>query len=228
MCTVVLRWQPGHPVRVLALRDELVGRAFDDPGTWWPSAPVVVGGRDRQAGGTWCASSVVTGATALVLNRPQRQVAAAGAPSRGVLPLLALGAGASWPSVVQREGMASFALLLADARSLTLWEHDGTSLTTVDLEPGTHMVTSGGPEDQRSARHLEAFAGTDPDDWRDLVTAGVPSADPASLLVEHPVGDRVFRTVFAQQIVSRPGRLELTWSRTPGATASWTARSWPS
>ena len=228
MCTVVVRWQPGEPLRVLALRDELVGRAFDDPGAWWPSSPVVVGGRDRQAGGTWCASSVVTGATALVLNRPQRASAATGAASRGVLPLLALGAGASWPSVLQRGGMASFALLLADAEGLTLWEHDGSTLTAVALEPGTHMVTSGGAEDQRAARHLEGFEGTDPADWRGLVTAGVPSSDPASLLVEHPVGERVLRTVFAQEIVSRPGRLELTWSRTPSDPASWTARSWPS
>lgn len=42
MCTVVVRWSPGEPVLLLALRDELVGRDFDDPGEWWPEHPGVV------------------------------------------------------------------------------------------------------------------------------------------------------------------------------------------
>ena len=69
MCTVVVRWSPGQPTQILALRDELTSRDFDDPGRWWPETPDVVGGRDRAAGGTWCASRVSTGTTALVLNR---------------------------------------------------------------------------------------------------------------------------------------------------------------
>lgn len=220
-----MRWQPGQAVRLLALRDELVGRAFDDPGTWWPSSPVVVGGRDRQAGGTWCATSVVTGTTALVLNRPQRQVAAPGAPSRGVLPLLAVGAGAAWPSAVALDGMASFLLVLAGPDELTTWEFDGTSLTSRSLGPGTHMVTSGGTEDRRAQRHLAALTGTD--DWLALVTAQVASADPSSLLVRHEVGDRVFATVFGQLLEASPGRLVVESSRTPGDASSWTTRTWP-
>src|SRR5436305_8112299 len=97
MCTVVVRWQPGEPTRLLALRDELTDRAFDDPGEWWPQHPGVVGGRDRAAGGTWCASNVATGVTALVLNRPEKRTAAPGAPSRGVLPLLGVTHEHAWP-----------------------------------------------------------------------------------------------------------------------------------
>ena len=93
MCTVVVRWSAGEPVLVLALRDERTDREFDDPGAWWPEQPHVVGGRDRAAGGSWCVTDVASGSTALVLNRGQRRVAAPGAPSRGVLPLLAVGLG---------------------------------------------------------------------------------------------------------------------------------------
>src|SRR4051794_23384173 len=82
VCTVVVRWAPQQPVQVLALRDELVGRDFDDPAAWWPDQPSVVGGRDRVAGGSWCVTDVDSGVTALVLNRPQRRLAAPGASSR--------------------------------------------------------------------------------------------------------------------------------------------------
>src|SRR3954447_5632339 len=61
VCTVVVRWSPDRPTRILALRDELTGRDFDDPAPWWPDFPDVYGGRDRAAGGTWCATRVTTG-----------------------------------------------------------------------------------------------------------------------------------------------------------------------
>ena len=48
MCTVVVRWSAGQPPQLLALRDELTTRDFDDPGRWWPEFPDLVGGRDRQ------------------------------------------------------------------------------------------------------------------------------------------------------------------------------------
>ena len=113
MCTVVVRWAPDRPTQILALRDELTTREFDDPDFWWPASADVIGGRDRTAGGTWCAHRVSTGVTALVLNRPQRRFAAPGAPSRGVLPLLGVTHESSWTSYVDLDGMASFALVLA-------------------------------------------------------------------------------------------------------------------
>lgn len=36
MCTVVVRGTAGSPILMLALRDELTDREFDDPGPWWP------------------------------------------------------------------------------------------------------------------------------------------------------------------------------------------------
>ncbi len=228
MCTVVVSWAPSHPLLVLALRDELVGRDFDDPGRWWPDQPSVVGGRDRQAGGTWCATDVAAGETSLVLNRPQLPVAAPGAASRGVLPLAALRHGAGWPDQVRAEGMAGFALVLATADALTLWEHDAAGLSVTALPPGTHLITSRGAEDGKADRHLAAFA-AEPAAvrWRALVTGSTVADDPTSLLVRHRLDDgRTFATVFGQVFEVGAGHLPLSWSREPAAAASWVEQEW--
>ena len=222
MCTVVVRWAPEQPAQILALRDELTTREFDDPGRWWPEHPEVVGGRDRLAGGTWCANHVGTGTTAMVLNRPQKRVADAGAPSRGVLPLLAATHGSRWTSYVDVDGMASFALVLATPQQLTTWVYDGTQLTSVDHAAGTHMVTSGGEEDGKADRFLADFAAADfPTGWRAIVESHAPRDDPASLVIHHAFDSLVYATVFCQLIDAQPGRLRLEHSRTPWLTGSW-------
>jgi uncharacterized protein with NRDE domain len=227
VCTVVVRWEPEHPLLILALRDELTGRPFDDPGEWWPDYPALVGGRDRTAGGSWCVSDIASGATALVLNRPQRRVAAVGAPSRGVLPLLAATHGDAWAERIDCSGMASFALVLASPDRLTEWQFDGSRLTCSSLEPGTRMVTSGGAEDGKAARFLHDFSHRpDPQAWREVVSRQQPEDDPASLVVRHQFGDLVYATVFGQVIESSPGALDLSWSRAPWAGPEWTIRRW--
>ncbi|MCW2670371.1 MAG: hypothetical protein JWO27_2268 [Frankiales bacterium] len=223
VCTVVVRWEPGTAVRLLALRDELTRRAFDEPAEWWPHLPGVVGGRDRTAGGTWCASDIASGRTALVLNRPQKRVADAGAPSRGVLPLLALEHGVDWPDHLALTGMASFALVLAGEDVLRLWVFDGDDLTATDLGAGTHMVTSGGAEDGKAERYLERF---EHKPWREIVQGETPQDDPAALVVRHEKDDLVFATVFGQLIDAAPGRLHLEHSRTPWTTEGWSVQDW--
>ena len=219
MCTVVVRWGPGKPVELLALRDELVGRDFDDPGAWWPDQPAVVGGRDRVAGGSWCVTDTTAGVTALVLNRPQKRL---GEPSRGVLPLLAVEHGTDWPSYVDVVGMASFALLLAGPEALTLWVHDGVRLTSEVLPAGTHMATSGGAEDGKAGRYLDDFAAAPWADWPALVGRHAPADDPAALVVRHEGDDAVYATVFGQVISTHPGSVDLRWSRTPWLAGTWT------
>jgi uncharacterized protein with NRDE domain len=218
----VVRWSPGEPVRVLALRDELQGREFDDPGAWWPEQPDVVGGRDRVAGGSWAVTDVRTGVTALVLNRPERRFAEPGAASRGVLPLLAVEYGPDWPQHLDLLGMASFNLVLAAPIALTLWAFDGVHLTIRDLGQGTSMVTSGGAEDGKAERYLTTFKRSD--DWIDVVRGVQPADDPASLVVRHLDGERVFATVFGQLITAAPGSYDLSFSRTPWTAAAWTRR----
>lgn len=227
MCTVVVRWSLGQPLQVLALREELVGREFDDPGPWWSEQPTVIGGRDRVAGGSWCVTDVATGTAALVLNRPQRRVAAEGAPSRGVLPLLAVRHGERWPQAVDTAGMASFALVLAGPTGVRQWVFDGELLTSSVLGEGLHMVTSGGAEDGKSERYLDGFAGAGTvEDWRVLVQAQAPQDDPAALVVRHEQAGCVFATVFGQVFTATAGRLVVSASREPWRAGSWTERVW--
>ena len=222
MCTVVVRWSSGQPPQILALRDELLTREFDDPGRWWPELPDVVGGRDRVAGGTWCATSSGTGVTALVVNRPQKRFADPGAASRGVLPLLAVEHGADWPARVELGGMASFALMLATPHRLVTWDFDGQDLAMTEHPEGTSMLTSGGPENRKADVHLEAFARASyPHGWRALVQGGPPRDDPAALVVRHEQDGLVFGTVFGELIEAAPGRLSLEYSRRPWATEPW-------
>jgi hypothetical protein len=227
VCTVVVRWSDGQPVQILALRDESTDREFDDPRPWWPERPGLVGGRDRLAGGTWCATSVATGTTALVLNRPVKRRADPGAPSRGLLPLLAVEHEELWAKHLELDGMASFLLVLSTPHRLTTWDFDGQALTENDHRPGTHMITSGGPEDRKADRHLAAFEAAEfPEGWRGLVRGTPPSADPGSLVVRHEVSDPelgafVFATVFGELILAAPGRLRVQYSRRPWTTDPW-------
>lgn len=214
-------------MQILALRDELVGRDFDDPSRWWPEYGDLVGGRDRQAGGSWCASRISTGVTALVLNRPLKRLADPGAPSRGVLPLLGAEFEERWTDHVDLTGMASFLLVLAAPDRLTTWDFDGEALASRNLEPGTHMVTSGGAEDGKAERYLSTFASSEfPRNWMDVLRRTEPRDDPASLVVRHERENeqhehQVFATVFGELLEGQPGRLRLQYTRTPWGTHEW-------
>jgi hypothetical protein len=239
MCTVVCRWAPTEavPLQMLALRDELASRAFDLPGTWWPDQPRVVGGRDRSAGGTWCASDVATGVTAVVLNRGERRIAEPGAPSRGVLPLIAIRSGPRWPDVVDVTPMASFNLVLATPDSLTWWAFDGTDLVSQPLQAGTHMFTPRGlAVPLLDSRFAQGHAVIDADltgstdqvwrNWLAIIADSHPQDDPLALLVHIPVGDDTFETVFGQFIAARPGALRLDYVVKPERTQPWTTDRW--
>ena len=222
MCTVVVRRSGDRPGEVLAVRDELTGREFDDAGRWWPERPSVVGGRDRVAGGTWCATDVGTGVTALVLNRYHERTATPGAPSRGVLPLLGVVHGAAWVDHVALTGMAGFLLVLVEPGRLTSWEFDGEQLATTEHPEGTHVFTSGGSEDRKGELWHGTFAAAAfPDRWRDLVREQEPAPEPEALVVRREREGRVYGTVFAETIDARPGRVRLQYSRRPW-TGAWT------
>ena len=224
MCTVVVRRSGDGPGEVLAVRDELTGREFDDPGRWWPELPSLVGGRDRVAGGTWCATDVGTGVTALVLNRYHERTASPGAPSRGVLPLLGVVHGAAWVDHVALTGMAGFLLVLVEPGRLTSWEFDGERLTATEHPEGTHVFTSGGSEDRKGEVWHGTFAAAAfPDRWRDLVREQEPAPEPEALVVRREREGREYGTGFAERIDARPGRLRLQYSRQPWAGAWQTA-----
>lgn len=209
-------------MHILALRDELTTRPFDDPGEWWPGLSDVVGGRDLTAGGTWCASQVGTGVTALVLNRPQKRSAELGAPSRGTLPLLAVEHEHDWHAHTDLTGMASFALVLVTPVRLTVWDFDGSRLTEDERPAGTHMMTSGGVEDGKADRYLHAFESVDDaKSWLALLRRDAPSPDLTELVVRRELDGVVYATVFGQLIESRPGSLRVAYSRTPWLQDGW-------
>ena len=221
MCTVVCRWSPRTTVHLLAVRDEFVGREFDGPGAWWPAQPDAIGGRDRQAGGTWCACDVRTGSIAVVLNRPERPKALPGAGSRGVLPLLALEHGADWSARIDLAPMASFNLMLVTAEELTWWTFDGAALVRTDLDAGVHMAKPRGLVGPAPDPRL-----TDPGRWRAALAETEPRADPSGLLVRIERGDLVYATVFAQFITATSGFLTIEHSRTPRQPASYEHTEW--
>ena len=217
---MVTRWSAHEPVRILAVRDELVSREFDDPDAWWPDHPGVVGGRDRLAGGSWCVSDVAAGTTALVLNRTEKHT---GTPSRGILPLAAVEHGPSWPDHVDATDMASFTLVLAAATGVTAWTWDASELRREDLDAGTHVMTARGvdADDAKTGRYASRF---ETEDWTAIVTSESPADDRSALLVRHEFETDTFATVLAQLIECEPGRLDVRWSRTPQDAGSWTGQ----
>jgi hypothetical protein len=119
-------------------------------------------------------------------------------------------------------GVAGFALLLATPDAITTWDFDGQDLVTTEHPEGTHMLTSGGPENRKADRHLAAFVEAGyPLGWRRLVQNGPPTDDPAALVVRHEQDGRVFATVFGQLIDAQPGRVRMEYSRQP-----WERRPW--
>jgi uncharacterized protein with NRDE domain len=244
VCTVVCRWQPDspQPVLILALRDELRSRSFDLPGQWWPDFPGVVGGRDRRAGGSWCVTDVARGITAVVLNRPEKRQADPGAPSRGVLPLLAARDGNRWTDRLDVASMAGFNLVLAHPQALCWWSFDGATLRSEELPPGTAMFTPTGRlheipdarllQEPRLAADVNADRHPADDAWQpwlDVVRQSSPTADRTGLLVRRPLENDSYETVFGQLIASAPGRLRLD-VRTAVAddpTGPWQSMRWP-
>ena len=228
MCTVVLRvdsGDTGDPVRILALRDEFEDREFDEPDTWWPDQPDVVGGRDRRAGGTWCASDVTSGVTALLVNRIERF---AGTPSRGLLPLAALARGENWMDAVDHRTMAGFNLILAGPSGVVVWVWDAVELRRTDLGAGTHLVTSRGidADDAKTVRFAPAFDGSPVGQWRDVVGRCTPDSAESALVVRRDHEGRTYATVFGQSIDAAPGRLTVTHTRTPWRAESWREQTW--
>lgn len=178
MCTVVVLIRPGHdwPLLLAANRDEMLGRAWDPPGRYWPNLPGVVAGRDRTAGGTWMGVNDAN-VVAAVLNRPGSLGPAAGKRSRGELPLLALEHGSA------RDAVAAIGETNAGAwrsYNLVIGDHSGAFFIrglghgrpeAIHLESGLHMVTAHDPDDRESprvARHLDRFRAAQsptPGDW---------------------------------------------------------------
>jgi hypothetical protein len=142
MCTAILSVEPGGPVLLAGIRDELVGRPWEPPGRHWPDHPGLVGGRDLQAGGTWLAVAPEARRAATVLNGRGRMAPEGSRRTRGVLPLQAADDGK-----LARAGLADhdpFHVLCAEPGAAVLWSWDGEQLAERELGPGLHLVVNSG------------------------------------------------------------------------------------
>ncbi len=226
MCTVVILRRPDHawPAIIGANRDEKLYRAWDAPAAWWPDRPGVVGGRDRDAGGTWLAANEA-GVVAAVLNRPGSLGPAPGKRSRGELPLLALerataGAAAAAIAALPAAEWRAFNMVVADRGGAFFVRGTGAGRPeALPLPEGVSMVTALDPNDlssPRTARHLPRFRAAAPpepdrDDWGAwealLADDGFgAAAGPAEALCIQPTADG-FGTVCSSLLgLHRDGR----------------------
>lgn len=146
MCLLVLGWR-AHPrwrIVVAANRDEFHGRAATAAAVW-PDAPHLLGGRDRQAGGTWLAIGRDR-RFGIVTNYRERAQPQPGAPSRGALIpgylVAAAGAGGFLESLAGDAARYSgFNLLLGDAESLWFASNRGAPFAR-PLDPGIHGLSN--------------------------------------------------------------------------------------
>lgn len=170
MCTAIIHvpTDTGHPVRMLAVRDEDPHRTWQPLGAWWPEThPGVLGVRDALAGGAWLAADDETRRAAVILNRadvaiaPGRELV-----SRGHLVLDAV-EGRTLEEVPPTNGFNLVELTPAGAH-VTMW--DGTAVRRVALSPGIHMIAHDDVDDPETARIAtwhDAFAapGDGPQWW---------------------------------------------------------------
>jgi uncharacterized protein with NRDE domain len=212
-----------------ANRDELIARPSQSPGVLHVD-PLVVGGRDLVAGGTWLAVGA-NGTLCAVTNRhPAEGPPVAPDPSRrsrGEIPvdlltldpalapehLAALGPGLYNPVNV---------LWVGNDRALVAHVDDSGPVRVVDLAPGAHVLTTRDVDDQRQPKvamlmdGLERAIGSGADatmtSMRALLASHVSASDsPVDAACIH--GD-VYGTVSASTVVVGDG--QLVYEHAPG------------
>jgi Transport and Golgi organisation 2 len=245
MCTAILSIEPGAPVLLAGIRDELVDRAWEPPGRHWPDHPGLIGGRDLLAGGTWLAVAPAAHRVACVLNARGRMAPAGSRRTRGVLPLQAADDGK-----LARAGLAEFDpfhLLIAEPGTGALWNWDGERLAERELDAGEYIVVNSGLDRNLGPAHeheqariahflprLRAAARPAPRPdgttaqawgaWLPLLTGdGLATDDPRALIVRRDLGDgRIWGTTSISLVALWPGGpLRYDFTARPGDPDAW-------
>jgi uncharacterized protein with NRDE domain len=226
VCTVLLAWRchAEAPVVLAANRDELIVRPSAPPGPLQAS-PLIVGGRDLVAGGTWLAVAA-DGTVCAVTNRhPGEGPPAAPDPSRrsrGEIPVAVLSADpADVPSLLAALGPGRYnpvnVLWVSAERALVAHVDDSGPVRVIDLEPGAHVLTTRDADDERSGKVAMLLAGM----GRAIDAAGDPGTTMArmrALLADHTsatdlavdaacIHGDVYGTVSASTVIGGPGLL---------------------
>jgi Transport and Golgi organisation 2 len=237
---VLLRFAPGTPWPVLAgaVRDEFVDRPWDPPAPHWPHAPGLVGGRDRQAGGTWLAVQPAGPALAALLNGgvllPPPPTGAR--PTRGRLPIAALTSGVPADDELRRYD--SFHLVRAGLDRVDVWSWNGSELVRRTLEPGDHVIVNDGVDATSDplvpfiAPVLAKSSTPDPraglstqdawGDWVSLLSGGdMDPAAPEALIVRRTFADRTYGSTSASLVALGRDGVRYDFTGTPGPRARW-------
>lgn len=147
MCTILI-WKDAHPrwpLIVAANRDEFEGRASSGPRAL-SRDPLVIGGRDEVAGGTWLAISECGFVVALA----NRRDAGKHDPARHSRGLLVLDAARAKDLEEARRAVAAvdpakynpFVLLGADAQRAFSSASGSDGMAIVDVASGAHAITN--------------------------------------------------------------------------------------
>jgi hypothetical protein len=238
MCTVLLRYEPlaRWPILLAAVRDEFVGRAWDPPAAHWGGT--LLGGRDLVAGGTWLAVDTGVPALAAVLNARRLPLPEDGQrPSRGGLPLAALGRG-SLPDRDQVARYDGFHLVRAAPDGVSVVSWDGTDLRQRRLGPGDHIVVNRGPDapDDPVVAHfrplLAAIPSADPaagkstmdawGDWVELAAGdGLDPGAPGALLVRRQFAERAYGSTSVSLVALAPHAVRYDFTGSPWDRDAW-------
>jgi|SRR5579875_618604 len=162
MCTLAIYFQvfPTRPVVVAANRDEFLDRPALAP-TVLNQAPVIAGGKDLKAGGTWLAINQF-GMVAGLLNRRSSTAADPSLRSRGQLCLQALHHADVEQAIayVTRQDPNAynpFNLLVASPRVAVVADNRGGRIRATRLAPGMHLLTNLDVDDFECPRISAAF-----------------------------------------------------------------------
>jgi uncharacterized protein with NRDE domain len=163
MCTLALylRVFPLFPVVVAANRDEFLARPAAAP-TLLCEHPLVVGGKDLRAGGTWLAINEF-GMIAGLLNRRSDLPADPERRSRGLLCLDALkhktvGEAMRFVTAQEPERYNPFNLLLASREGAAVAHNRHGRIDATTLTDGTHLLTNLDVNDFECPRISRSFS----------------------------------------------------------------------
>jgi uncharacterized protein with NRDE domain len=233
VCTILLAWRshPDAPIVLAANRDELIARASSPPAVL-QSSPLIYGGRDLVAGGTWLAVAADGRVCAVTNRHPAGEDPVAPDPtrrSRGEIPVKLLTADpGDVEGVLAGLGPGLYnpvnVLWLTVDRALVAHVDDSSAVRLVDLIPGRHVLTTRDVDDANNPKVAMLLAGMDrvmsSGDDADATMAGLRTmlADHTSATgspVDAPCihGD-VYGTVSASTVVAGNG--SLVYEHAPG------------
>jgi hypothetical protein len=242
MCTLIVALDPDArwPVLLASTRDEFRSRAWDPPGEWWPEEyPDVIGGRDREAGGTWLAVNPGKRRIAVILNRIEpTALSDQEARSRGALPLIGAAQGNEAVAGEDLRLLRPFNLVLAEPDQLTWWRYDGSTLARHDVRTGLHILTAADLDDMSNPRQrywlpeFEAATAPEPGpqdhapagwgDWPALLAdVDRPYDDPRALNVRHGGAHGAFGTVSASLLAVSDSDVKFEFCAAPPDQADW-------